>query len=85
VKYATLVSSVPRPGTSLTMRMLERGGIPIVSDGLRIADEHNAHGYFEDQRGKAVQVIYRLLPHLPAHLDYRVLFMQRNLLEVYDS
>ena len=36
-------------------------------------------------RGKAVKVIYRLLPHLPAQFDYRVVFMERDLEEVFDS
>ena len=41
--------------------------------------------WLEEARGKAVKIIYRLLPHLPPHLDYRVLFMERDLNEVYDS
>lgn len=82
------------------MRMLDAGGIPALTDGLRAPDQHNPHGYFEDTRvrrlaqdsawldearGKAVKIIYRLLPHLPAHLDYRVLFMERDLEEVFAS
>jgi hypothetical protein len=91
---------MPRSGTSLMMRMLEAGGIPVLTDGLRAPDQHNPHGYFEDTRtkrlaqdsswieearGKAVKIIYRLLPHLPTHLDYRILFMERDLEEVFDS
>jgi hypothetical protein len=98
--YVTVVSGMPRSGTSLMMRMLNAGGIPAVTDGGRVADEHNPHGYFEDERakrlaqdsswleearGKAVKVIYRLLPCLPAHLQYRVVFMDRDLAEVYAS
>ena len=91
---------MPRSGTSLMMRMLESGGIPALTDRRRVADQHNPHGYFEDERsrrlaqdsswiaeacGKAVKIIYRLLPLLPPRLDYRVLFMERNINEVYDS
>jgi hypothetical protein len=91
---------MPRSGTSLMMRMLEAGGIPALTDGLRKADLHNPRGYFEDSRaprlaqdsawlaearGKAVKIIYRLLPHLPPQFDYRVLFMERDLEEVFDS
>jgi hypothetical protein len=98
--YVTIVSGMPRSGTSLMMRMLDAGGIPAVSDGRRIADGHNPHGYYEDERagrlaqdsswmeearGQAVKIIYRLLPHLPPRLDYRVLFMDRDLHEVYES
>ena len=98
--YVTVVSGMPRSGTSLMMRMLQTGGIPALTDGRRPADRHNPHGYFEDDRarrlahdsswieearGKAVKIIYRLLLHLPPHLDYRVLFMERDLEEVFES
>jgi hypothetical protein len=42
-----VVSGLPRSGTSMAMRMLEAGGVPILSDGLRVADEDNPRGYFE--------------------------------------
>jgi hypothetical protein len=98
--YVTVVSGMPRSGTSLMMRMLDAGGIPALTDGRRAADRHNPLGYFEDDRvrrlasdnswlgeagGKAVKIIYRLLPHLPPHLEYRVLLMERDLQEVYES
>jgi hypothetical protein len=47
-----VVSGLPRSGTSMVMRMLEAGGVPIVTDGVRAADESNPHGYFEDERVK---------------------------------
>jgi hypothetical protein len=71
-----------------------------LSDGLRQPDEHNPQGYFEYEpvkklaqdstwleaaRGRALKVVYPLLKHLPPHLEYRVLFMQRDLLEVFES
>lgn len=99
-EYVTVVSGMPRSGTSLMMRMLDAGGIPVLTDGRRPADRHNPHGYFEDERvrrlaadsawieearGKAVKIIYRLLVHLPARLDYRVVFMERDFGEVFDS
>jgi hypothetical protein len=34
----------------MAMRMLEAGGIPIVTDRAREADEDNPHGYFEHDR-----------------------------------
>jgi hypothetical protein len=34
----TIVSGLPRSGTSLMMQMLEAGGMPILSDGEREAD-----------------------------------------------
>ena len=34
----TIVSGLPRSGTSLMMQMLAAGGMPILSDGERQAD-----------------------------------------------
>lgn len=42
-----VVSGLPRSGTSMAMRMLEAGGLPIVTDGLRRADIANPKGYYE--------------------------------------
>ena len=95
--YVTIVSGLPRSGTSLMMQMLQAGGMELVTDGRRAPDEHNPRGYFEDERvkhgrtdlswleqaaGKAVKVIHVLLPNLPADRDYRVVFMLRDIEEV---
>jgi len=96
-----VVSGLPRSGTSLMMNMLRAGGVPIVTDELRTADDDNPRGYFELERvkqlakgdaawvqeanGHAVKVISALLEHLPATTIYRVLFMQRRLPEVLAS
>ncbi len=45
-----VVSGLPRSGTSMAMKMLEAGGLSIVTDGQRVADEDNPKGYFEDER-----------------------------------
>ncbi len=42
-----VVSGLPRSGTSMMMRMLEAGGLPVLSDGVRQANTDNPHGYFE--------------------------------------
>ncbi len=42
-----VVSGLPRSGTSMAMKMLEAGGLPIVTDGLRRADTANPKGYYE--------------------------------------
>ena len=47
-----VVSGLPRSGTSMAMKMLEAGGLPVVTDGLRAADEDNPKGYYEDERVK---------------------------------
>lgn len=47
-----IVSGLPRSGTSMLMKMLEAGGVPIVTDGERTADEDNPKGYYEVERVK---------------------------------
>jgi hypothetical protein len=96
----TIVSGLPRSGTSLMMQMLAAGGLLILSDGERTADVDNPRGYLEwerikqlpqdpaciaDAEGKVVKVISRLLLSLPAEHEYRIIFMQRPLLEVMAS
>jgi len=84
----------------MMMRMLEAGGLQVVVDNLRAADEDNPAGYYEfepvkqtkqdnswldDAQGKAVKMVYRLLYDLPADHHYRVIFMRRKLEEVLAS
>jgi len=96
----TIVSGLPRSGTSLMMQMLVAGGMTALSDGQRQADTDNPRGYLEWERiktlpddpaciaegeGKVVKVISKLLLSLPAGHQYRVIFMQRPLPEVLAS
>ena len=96
----TVVSGLPRSGTSLMMQMIVAGGIPALTDGLRSADENNLKGYLEWEaakalpqsptaiaaaEGKAVKVISALLKSLPGPYEYRVVFMCRPLEEVITS
>ena len=95
-----IVSGLPRSGTSLMMQMLSAGGLPVLSDNIRAADEDNARGYFEWEKikqlpknpgciaeadGKVVKVVSALLPALPGAFSYRIIFMQRPLTEVVAS
>ncbi|MEZ7968466.1 MAG: alkaline phosphatase family protein [Rubritalea sp.] len=76
----TIVSGLPRTGTSVMMQMLAAGGIEPLSDGNRHADESNPKGYYEydkaiqlasdsswigDAKGKAVKIVAQLLHKLP--------------------
>jgi hypothetical protein len=96
----TIVSGLPRSGTSLMMQMLVAGGMTALADGERKADDDNPRGYLEWERiktlphdpscmaeaeGKVVKVISRLLLSLPAGHEYRVIFMQRPTHEVLAS
>jgi hypothetical protein len=96
----TIVSGLPRSGTSLLMQMLVAGGMQALADNQREADPDNPRGYLEWERiktlandpdciaeaeGKVVKVISRLLLSLPAGHQYRVIFMERPLPEVLAS
>ena len=95
-----VVSGLPRSGTSMLMQMLAAAEYPILSDGLREADEDNPRGYLEyepvknllkdnrwllEGRGKAIKIVAPLLSALPPGLPCRIILSQRNLDEVLDS
>lgn len=46
----TVVTGLPRSGTSLMMQLLEAAGLPLFTDGGREADESNRRGYHEHRR-----------------------------------
>ena len=46
----TVVSGLPRSGTSLMMQILEAAGIPPFTDGRRQPDESNRKGYYEHDK-----------------------------------
>lgn len=45
--YITVVTGLPRSGTSMMMQVLRAGGMEVATDSLRVADESNPRGYFE--------------------------------------
>ncbi|MCH7895875.1 MAG: hypothetical protein IH782_03085 [candidate division NC10 bacterium] len=50
-----VVSGLPRSGTSMLMKMLDAGGIEIMTDSERVADIDNPKGYFEYERVKDLE------------------------------
>jgi hypothetical protein len=50
-----IVSGLPRSGTSMLMKMLEAGGLQIMTDAARSADVDNPKGYFEHERIKDLE------------------------------
>jgi hypothetical protein len=46
----TVVSGLPRSGTSLMMQLLEAAGLPAFTDGRRAADASNQRGYYEHEK-----------------------------------
>ena len=96
----TIVSGLPRSGTSLMMQMLAAGGMSLLTDLRRKPDIDNPRGYCEwepikllpkdpnlidEAEGKAVKVISQLLLSLPEGRNYKVIFMERPLPEVLAS
>jgi hypothetical protein len=96
----TIVSGLPRSGTSLMMQMLASGGMSVLTDQRRRPDIDNPRGYCEwepikllpkepnlidEAEGKAVKVVSQLLLSLPAGRSYKVIFMERPLPEVLAS
>lgn len=96
----TIVSGVPRSGTSLLMQMLAAGGMEPLTDGARTADSDNPRGYFEwepvkqiperpelidEAEGKVVKVISQLLLSLPSGREYAVIYIRRPFAEVVRS
>jgi len=80
----TVVSGLPRSGTSMMMQMLAAGGLPPLADESRPPDRHNERGYFEyspvkalrrdgkwlpEAKGKAIKVIVQLLPYVHRRAD----------------
>src|SRR6202166_3814155 len=49
-----VVSGLPRSGTSMVMNMLDSGGVPVLTDGIRSSDDSNPRGYFEYEPVKAL-------------------------------
>jgi hypothetical protein len=99
-KRIIIVSGLPRSGTSLMMQMLDNGGVPVVTDHIRRADQDNPRGYYEyervkrikedvswlpESRGKAFKMVSQLLYELPASERYGIIFMERDLDEMLIS
>ncbi len=99
-EYLTIVSGLPRSGTSMMMRMLDEGGLPALTDHVRAADPSNPLGYYEYEPvkntrqapswlagaiGKSVKMVHLLLLDLPLTYSYRVVFMQRDIEEIIES
>lgn len=95
-----IVSGLPRSGTSLMMQMLNKGGLEVLTDDKRKADDSNPKGYFEYNpvmsihkdnswlelgKDKSVKVVAPLLKFLDPKYRYKVIFMTRDLTEIVKS
>jgi hypothetical protein len=97
----TIVSGLPRSGTSLAMQMLAAGGMPVLTDDARHADDSNPRGYFEFARtmrlpagdrawqdeaeGHAVKITWPLLMSVPADWPARIVWLDRTVAEIVGS
>jgi hypothetical protein len=100
-KNVIVVSGLPRSGTSMMMKMLAEGGVQVLTDEIRNADEDNPNGYYEFEpvkqladgqftwlasaNGKVVKIISALLEYLPGDHHYKVIFMERAIQEILAS
>jgi hypothetical protein len=84
----------------MMMKMLEAGGMAVLTDHERRPDADNPKGYYEFERvkqietdkewlpqaqGKVVKMISALLKHLPSGYQYKVIFMRRHMDEILAS
>jgi hypothetical protein len=98
--YITIVSGLPRCGTSMMMQMLAAGGLEVLVDHIRQADKDNPNGYYELEKvkkikedalfiehatGKVFKMVSLLLYDLPPGKQYKIIFMKRNLEEMLTS
>src|SRR5574340_1524920 len=97
----TIVSGLPRSGTSMMMKMLAAGGMTVLEDNIRTADLDNPKGYFEFERvknlpdgdtgwlndavGKVVKIVAFFIPYLPNTYRYQIVFMHRAMPEILAS
>ena len=88
-----IVTGFPRSGTSMMMQLLAAGGLPILADENREADESNPKGYLEleavkdigsdqsflhDAAGKAVKIVMPLLRFVQPTQPMKVIWMRRD-------
>ncbi len=96
----TVVTGLPRSGTSLMMQIMNKSGMEILSDGVRQKDISNPEGYYELEAvkgivkdnsflknavGKVVKIVAPLPIFLDKTLNYRVIFMRRDIEEILRS
>lgn len=99
-RMITIVSGLPRSGTSMMMQVLEAGGLPVLTDNIRKPDADNPRGYYELEKvkqikkdtswldeadGKVFKMVSALLYDLPQDRFYKIIFMERKIDELLAS
>jgi hypothetical protein len=100
MSVVTVVTGLPRSGTSLMMQILNQSSLEILSDGLREKDINNPEGYYEldavkgivkdnsflkEAVGKVIKIVAPLPMFMDKSLSYRVIFMRREIEEILRS
>jgi hypothetical protein len=95
-----VVTGLPRSGTSLMMQVINKAEVPILQDGVRESDVSNPQGYFELEdvknivvsnaflekaEGKAVKIVAPLPIYMNPSLNYKIVFMRRDIEEILRS
>jgi len=96
----TIVTGLPRSGTSLMMQVFNESNIPVLTDGVREKDENNTEGYYElddvkrivkdnsflqNAQGMVLKIVCPLPLFLDLNFNYRVIVMRRNMNEILTS
>jgi hypothetical protein len=95
-----IVSGLPRSGTSMMMKMLEAGGLPVLKDKKNPSTNDNPGGayayeptktipkdasFLEKADGKVVKIVSYYLTCLPKEYHYKIIFMERDIDETLVS
>lgn len=95
-----VVTGLPRSGTSLMMQIFAKSNVEVLSDGHRQKDINNPEGYYEleavkaivkdnsflkDAKGKVVKIVAPLPTFLDKSLNYKIVFMRRDMDEILRS
>jgi hypothetical protein len=82
-----VVAGLGRCGTSLMMKMLDRGGIPVFCDNGSVGNSYESHmitglptnnEWLLHCYGKAVKILDPHIYRLPKEHNYRIIFLTRN-------
>jgi hypothetical protein len=95
-----IVSGLPRSGTSMMMKMLSEGGMPVLVDKDNPSTDNNPGGAFayektktmwkdaswiKEAEDKAVKIISYYVKLLPPEYKYKIIFMERDIDETFAS
>ena len=92
-----IVSGILRSGTSMIMKMLEDGGIPVYFDKPQRKNKHNLNGVYENKasiavkqnldifqstKNKALKIFAGQIINLPTEYNYKLIYIYRDLLSL---